>query len=160
MRLISLVVMLPLLFLLVFPPETCALTGNDWKQLPEDAPLQFVINRGFEKCLSLYPIKNWEPLYEDINKLSDFDPKAREFKRMFLNGATIVEPDSAGRILVPPNLKQHAELEKDIVLMATGNKLEIWDSKNYKKFFDSYSPETFSNLANEVMAKGDNKLNS
>ena len=123
------------------------------KQLPEEEQYRFVINRGFEKCLSLYPIKNWEPLYEDINKLSDFDPKAREFKRMFLNGATIVEPDSAGGILVPPNLKQHAELEKDIVLMATGNKLEIWDSKNYKKFFDSYSPETFSNLAKDVMVK-------
>ena len=76
---------------------------------------------------------------------------------MFLNGATIVEPDSAGRILVPPNLKQHAELEKDLVLMATGNKLEIWDSKNYKKFFDSYSPETFSNLAKDVMVKDKDK---
>jgi len=127
------------------------------KQMADDEPMRFVINRGFEKCLSLYPIKNWEPLYEDINKLSDFDPKAREFKRMFLNGATIVEPDSAGRILVPPNLKQHAELEKDLVLMATGNKLEIWDSKNYKKFFDSYSPETFSNLAKDVMVKDKDK---
>jgi MraZ protein len=133
------------------------LPGGFKKQLAEGESLKFVINRGFEKCLSLYPVKNWEPLYNEINNLSDFDPKAREFKRFFLNGATIVEPDSAGRILVPPNLKQHAELEKDLVLMATGNKLEIWDSKNYKKFFDSYSPETFSNLAKDVMVKDKDK---
>jgi MraZ protein len=133
------------------------LPGGFKKQLAEGESLKFVINRGFEKCLSLYPVTNWEPLYNEINNLSDFDPKAREFKRMFLNGATIVEPDSAGRILVPPNLKQHAELEKDLVLMATGNKLEIWDSKNYKKFFDSYSPETFSNLAKDVMVKDKDK---
>jgi MraZ protein len=130
------------------------------KQLTDEEPHRFVINRGFEKCLSLYPIKNWEEQYQDISKLSDFDPQDREFKRYFLNGATIVEPDSAGRILVPPNLKQHADLDKDIVLMAMGNKLEIWDSKNHKQFFDSFSQDKFSNLAKNVMVKKENKLNS
>jgi MraZ protein len=123
------------------------------KQLPEEEGSRFVINRGFEKCLALYPVKNWEPLFADISRLNDFDPKVREFRRYFLNGATIVEPDSAGRLLVPPNLKEHAGLEKDIVLVAAVNKIEIWDSNKYKQFFESYSPDTFSNLANEVMNK-------
>jgi MraZ protein len=69
------------------------------KQLPEEEQGRFVINRGFEKCLTLYPIKNWEPLFADISKLNDFDPKVREFRRYFLNGATFVEPDTAGRLL-------------------------------------------------------------
>ncbi len=51
------------------------------KQLPEEANTQFVINRGLEKCLSLYPIKSWEPIFSDISKLNDFDPKVREFRR-------------------------------------------------------------------------------
>ncbi|HEX5654131.1 MAG TPA: division/cell wall cluster transcriptional repressor MraZ [Chitinophagaceae bacterium] len=123
------------------------------KQLPEEEVSRFVINRGFEKCLALYPVKNWEPLFADISRLNDFDPKVREFRRYFLNGATFVEPDSAGRLLVPPNLKEHAGLEKDIVLVAAVNKIEIWDSNKYKQFFESYSPDTFSNLANEVMNK-------
>jgi len=123
------------------------------KQLPEEEAGRFVINRGFEKCLALYPVKNWEPLFADISKLNDFDPRVREFRRYFLNGATFVEPDSAGRLLVPPNLKDHAGLEKDIVLVAAVNKIEIWDSNKYKQFFESFSPETFSNLANEVMNK-------
>jgi MraZ protein len=123
------------------------------KQLPEEEVSRFVINRGFEKCLALYPVKNWEPLFADISRLNDFDPRVREFRRYFLNGATFVEPDSAGRLLVPPNLKEHAGLEKDIVLVAAVNKIEIWDSNKYKQFFESYSPEAFSNLANEVMNK-------
>lgn len=47
------------------------------KQLPEGAGMQFVMNRGFEKSLALYPIKNWEPLFSDISQLNDFDPKVR-----------------------------------------------------------------------------------
>lgn len=124
------------------------------KQLAEEDSGRYVINRGFEKCLSLYPLKSWEPLFEDIKKLNDFDPKVREFRRYFLNGATFVEPDSAGRLLVPPNLKEHAGLQKDIVLVAAVNKIEIWDSNKYKQLFESFSAEAFSNLAKDVMAKG------
>lgn len=127
------------------------------KQLSDSDGDRFVINRGFEKCLALYPVKNWEPLFADISKLNDFDPKVREFRRYFLNGATFVEPDNAGRLLVPPNLKAHADLEKDIVLVAAVNKIEIWDSNKYKQLFDSFSPDAFSNLAKEVMTKGGNE---
>ena len=125
------------------------------KQLPEKERDLFVINRGFEKCLSLYPMKSWDPLFAKIDKLNEFDPKAREFRRYFLNGATKVEPDSAGRILIPPNLKDHAGLQKDIVLVSAVNKIEIWDSNKYHQLFDSLSAEAYSNLAKEVMAKND-----
>ncbi len=127
------------------------------KQLPEEGASQFVINRGFEKCLSLYPMKSWEPIFGDISKLNDFDPKVREFRRYFLNGATMMDLDSAGRLLVPQNLKEHAGLEKDIVLVSAVNKIEIWDKTKYQQFFESFSPEAFSSLANVVMNKrGDN----
>ena len=126
------------------------------KQLPEEEGTRFVINRGFEKCLTLFPVKNWEPLFADISKLNDFDPKVREFRRYFLNGAQFVEPDTAGRLLVPPNLKDHAGLQKDIVLVAAVNKIEIWDSNKYKQLFESFSPEAFSSLAKDVMAGGKN----
>lgn len=123
------------------------------KQLQEGDADRFVINRGFEKCLSLYPIKSWEPIFSEISKLNDFDPKVREFRRYFLNGATITEADSAGRILIPQNLKEHGGLEKDIVLVSAVNKLEIWDKQRYQQFFESFSSESFSALAQEVMGK-------
>ena len=86
-------------------------------------------------------------------KLNDFDPKVREFLDFFLNGATFVEPDSAGRLLIPPNLKEQSGLGKDIVLVAKIKRIEIWDSNKYKQLFESFSEERYSNLANEVMNK-------
>jgi len=126
------------------------------KQLSEESGSQFVISRGFEKCLTLYPIKNWEPIFSELSKLNDFDPKVREFRRYFLNGAVTVELDTASRLLVPPNLKEHASLEKDIVLVAAMNKIEIWDKNKYQQFFESFSPESFSQLAQQVMTGGNN----
>jgi MraZ protein len=124
------------------------------KQLPEEGDDRFVINRGFEKCLCLYTMKSWELIYAEISKLNDYDPKVRDFRRQYLSGATIVELDSAGRLLVPPNLKGHAGLEKDIVLASAVNKIEIWDKIKYQQFFESFSPENFSAIANQVMNPG------
>ena len=121
------------------------------KQLPEGENTRFVINRGFEKCLSLYPKQSWEPLFAKISTLNDFDPAVRSFRRYFLNGATEVELDSSGRLLLPPNLKEYAELAKDIVLVSAVDKIEIWSADNYTKFFESYSPVDFSSLAQQVM---------
>src|SRR5580698_6053005 len=111
------------------------------KQLPEDSASQFVINRGIETCLSLYPSQSWEPIFSEISKLNDFDPKVREFRRFFLNGAIQMELDSAGRLLIPKNLAEYAGLEKDIVLVSAINKIEIWDKNKYKEFFETFSPE-------------------
>ena len=123
------------------------------KQLPVGVDPVFVVNRGFEKCLTVYPIQSWTPIYENISALNDFDPKVREFRRYFLNGAIQLELDSAGRILLPKNLLEHAGLEKDIVLVSAVTKLEIWDKNKYQQFFDTFSPEAFSSLAAEVMAQ-------
>ena len=80
------------------------------KQLPEGEIPVFVINRGFEKCLTVYPMQSWKPIYENISSLNDFDPKVREFRRYFLNGATQIEVDGAGRLLLPKSLMEHAGL--------------------------------------------------
>lgn len=129
------------------------------KQLPENGDEPFVINRGFEKCLSLYTSESWEPIFSKLGKLNDFDPKVRQFKRYFLNGAIQVSPDSAGRLLMPKNLIEYAGLDKDIVLVSAIDKLEIWDKTKYQQFFETFSPQSFSDLAEEVMAddKSSNK---
>lgn len=123
------------------------------KQLPESAAGQFVVNRGFENCLTLYPMENWQALSEKINKLNDFNPKVREFKRLFLNGATIVELDSAGRMLLPKPLMEYAGIKKDLVFSAQGNKVELWDKDTYHDYIRK-SAANFSDLAAEV-AGGD-----
>ena len=127
------------------------------KQLPKGSSENFVINRGFEKCLSLYPIKSWEPIFAEISDLNDFEPKVRQFRRYFLNGATQVVLDTVNRLLIPKNLMEYAGLEKNIVLVSAVNKIEIWDKNKYQQFFETFSPEAFSNLAKEVMAGEQNK---
>lgn len=122
------------------------------KQLSEGDNAQFVINRGFEKCLTIYPMASWKPIFEKISQLNDFEPKVRAFRRHFLNGAIALELDSAGRILIPKNLMEHAGLDKDIVLVSAVTKLEIWDKGTYKQLFESFSPDEFSELAAQVMA--------
>ena len=126
--------------------------GSLKKQLP-DGESRMIISRGIEKCLTLYPMSSWEPIVARIRSLNDFEPNVREFKRLFLGGATEVELDSAGRLLLPTQLKEYAGLGKDITLAADLDKINIWDSNKYKQFFENFSPEEFSSLAASVMAE-------
>lgn len=122
------------------------------KQLSEADGSLFVVNRGIEKCLTLHPMSSWAPIFDRISQLNDFDPEVRAFRRFFLNGATTVELDTAGRVLVPRNLMEYAGLDRDIVLVSAVNKIEIWSQAAYQQLFDSQSPAEFSALAARVMA--------
>ena len=120
------------------------------KQLPEgNGEHRFVINRGFEKCLTLYPMESWNELSAKVNKLNDFNPKVREFKRLFMNGATIVELDSAGRMLLSKPSQEYAGLDKDVIILAQGNKAELWDKDTYYAYMNN-NAAGFSDLAGEV----------
>lgn len=119
------------------------------KQLPEGSDERFVINRGFENCLTLYPIDVWNALTAKINRLDDFNPQVREFKRLFLNGATIAEPDSASRLLLPKPLQEYAGIKKDIVFSAQGYKIELWDKDTYYNYINAKA-SNFSSLAAQV----------
>lgn len=126
------------------------LPGGLKKQLPEGEG-SFILSRGFEKCLTLYPIKSWELIIAKISQLNDFDPKVRQFRRQFLGGATEIELDSANRMLLPASLKEFAGLQKDIIIAAALDRFEIWDAGKYKQLFEDFLPDAFSDLAKEVM---------
>jgi MraZ protein len=119
------------------------------KQLPEGTAGKFVINRGFENCLTLYTIDTWNAISDKINKLNDFKPNVREFKRLFLNGATMIEVDSADRLLISKQLMDFAGIKKDAVLSAQGNKLELWDKDTYYTYLRERAGG-FSKLAADV----------
>ena len=127
------------------------LPGSLKKQLVEGEN-RFIVSRGFEKCLTLYPLKSWQSILDRISQLNDFDPNVRQFRRQFLGGATEVELDAAGRILLPPTLREFALPGKEIVLAAALDRFEIWDASKYKQLFEDFSADAFSNLAQEVMA--------
>ncbi len=120
------------------------------KKLPEGTST-FMLNRGIEKCLTLYTTEGWETIEQQISVLNDFDEETRIFRRKFLGGITEIELDVAGRMLLPPSLKEYAGLKKDIILVGLLDKIEIWDSAKYNQLFEDFSSETFSKLAANVM---------
>lgn len=119
------------------------------KQLADGVDNKFVINRGFENCVSLYAMDVWNKVFEKVTRLNDFKPEVREFKRLFLNGASIVELDSANRLLITKPLLIYANISKEAVLTAQGNKLELWDKDTYYNYLQQKT-DGFSDLAASV----------
>lgn len=85
-----------------------------------------------QPCLLLYPLKEWEVIEQKLLGLSNFDPKQRSLQRVMLGYATECEIDSAGRILLSHPLRQHAKLEKNIMLVGQLNKFEIWSEAEWQ----------------------------
>ncbi len=84
-----------------------------------------------QPCLLLYPLTEWEIIEQKLLALSNFDPTQRSLQRVMLGYATECELDSAGRILVSSPLRQHAKLEKNIMLVGQLNKFEIWSEAEW-----------------------------
>jgi MraZ protein len=102
-------------------------------QLAADERDNFVVNRGMEKCLMLYPKKVWEEKSAQVNQLNDFDEKARVFKRAFYRGATPMKKDSADRLNFPNQLLEWAGMQDgEVVLAAVQDKIEVWAAKEYE----------------------------
>lgn len=122
-------------------------------QFPESAGNQLVVNRGFEKCLVLYTKEDWLKESARLNDVDDFmSPEIRRFKRIFTNGANLVQIDNAQRILIPKKLLEYAGLEDDVILMAYGNKVEIWSQANYESELNADAAE-MSELAKNFHAQ-------
>lgn len=124
------------------------------KQLPEDQQGEYVINRGLDKCLVLYPISVWEAELEKIFAKNQYVAANREFGRRFLNGASRVEPDGASRLLITKRLCEYAGLDKEIVLIAAYDRVEIWDQQVYEQW-QSDDAVNLERLSEEVMGGQD-----
>ena len=87
---------------------------------------QMVVTVDRDSCLLLYPLPEWEEIERKLVRLPSFNKQARSLQRLLIGHATECELDSAGRILVPPMLREFAGLDKTVVLVGQGNKFEIW----------------------------------
>ncbi len=124
------------------------------RQVSPEAEDKFVINRGFENCLVLYPMNEWKTISDEINELNLYNKKNRDFARYFYRGATELALDSTNRLLLPKQLLAYAKITKQLVLFAFSNRVEVWAKDVYQNLLTD-EPEDFADLAEEVM--GDNK---
>lgn len=124
------------------------------KQLGELESYDFVVNRGMDKHLNLYPKDTWGILSAKVQKLNKFVRKNMQFIRFFFRGATPVSTDSSDRILLPKSLLEYAGIGKEAVLFAHSDRVEIWAKENYHGFLDE-EPDDFAEIAEEVMGQFD-----
>lgn len=120
------------------------------RQIPTEAKETFVVNRGFEKCLTLYPKNEWDKETERINGLNQYKKEVRLFIRHFFRGATEMTLDGSSRLNLPNSLLSYADIDKEIVLFAHTNKIEIWDKATYDAMLDG-DADDFADLAESVM---------
>jgi len=93
-----------------------------------------VITRGLDGCLVVYPIKEWGEMARKLESLPTSQADARNFARIMLSGASEVDLDKLGRILVPDFLKDYASLKKSVAILGISNRIEIWDEEKWQKF--------------------------
>lgn len=79
-----------------------------------------------DRCLLLYPLPHWEAVQQKLENLPNLNPRSRTLQRLLIGHATDLEPDATGRILLPQKLRDYAGLDKKVVLVGQGNKVEIW----------------------------------
>jgi MraZ protein len=120
----------------------------------------FILKRSvFQKCLELYPMKEWDKIMAKLNKLNRFVKKNNDFIRMYTAGVRIVEIDANGRLLIPKDLVNYAGIQGEIVLNAMGAWIEIWDREAYESTINDPRVD-FASLAEEVMGSlGDDLQN-
>ena len=112
---------------------------------------EFVLTKGLDGCLSIYPMEEWKAFEEKLKALPLTKKNARTFSRFFVAGATTCELDKQGRILVPVTLREFAGLEKDVVLTGNITRIEIWSKQ---KWIENSNYDDMDAIAEDMQEMG------
>ncbi len=112
---------------------------------------EFVVTKGMDGCLFAYANEDWRVFEEKLTSLPITNRDARKFARFFLAGAAQVEVDKQGRILLPAHLREFGELEKDVVLVGVGSRIEIW---NRDKWESEGTDDDMDSIGNSMESLG------
>ena len=118
---------------------------------------QFVMTIGFEDCIYLYSLEEWDKLAEKLRALGNKTDLARQIKRLFQANACDSEFDSQGRTLIPQSFREELDLGKEVVIVGNGEKAEIWSKENWKKTFNK--PEFSKENLKKMLETSDLEFN-
>tara|TARA_Y100001960_G_C14279984_1_gene636382 strand:- start:82 stop:531 length:450 start_codon:yes stop_codon:yes gene_type:complete len=113
----------------------------------------FVLTRGFDACLFLYPLDEWKQVENQLSSLSSIRGKHRNFIRSIVRYANYVQYDSQGRIQIPDSLLEYANINKNITVIGVIKKIELWDQNTLEKYEskkDNFTDNDFDELAQEI----------
>ena len=100
----------------------------------EELGERFITTKGLDNCLFLYPMDEWKTIEEKLRTLPFTRADVRSFARFFFSGAAELEIDKQGRILLPPNLRDYAGIERELFVIGVGSRVEIWSSEKWAEY--------------------------
>jgi MraZ protein len=111
---------------------------------------RFVVTRGLDRCLFLFPEDEWRAQESRFRQLSFTKGEARQFNRFYFSGASELTCDKQGRVLIPPYLKDFAGIKRDVMLVGVSNRVEIWNREEWRKFYDQFK-ESYEEIAERLL---------
>ncbi|AOZ73489.1 cell division/cell wall cluster transcriptional repressor MraZ [Boudabousia tangfeifanii] len=119
-------------------------------KLRDQLGAELVLTRGQERCIFVFSAPEFERMYSELRKAPLTSKQARDFTRVILSGADVQTPDKQGRISIAANLRDYANLGRDLVVIGTGSRVEIWDAQAWHNYLPD-AEETFSNTGEEIV---------
>ncbi|MCI1857615.1 MAG: division/cell wall cluster transcriptional repressor MraZ [Sporolactobacillus sp.] len=110
----------------------------------------FVMTRGLDRCLFVYPMSEWKRIEEKLKALPFTKKDARAFTRFFFSGASVCELDKQGRVSIGSGLRDYAGLKKDCVVIGVSTRLEVWDAEAWGDYFEK-STASFADIAESLL---------
>lgn len=110
----------------------------------------FVITRGLDQCLFVYPSVEWVRLEQKMKQLPFTKKDSRAFSRLFFSGAMEVEADKQGRVLIPQNLREYAGIEKEVMFIGVSNRVELWSEDAWRNYFGEAN-DNYEELAEKLV---------
>jgi MraZ protein len=122
------------------------------KYVSPEANDTFIVTRGYEKCLFVYPLDEWNKLEQSIRDLSPTNPQHRFFMRTLLELATESQLDGQSRITIPKELLQFAGIENDVLILGVLERIELWNPRIYQEYLKAQA-DSYENVAQNVLRK-------
>lgn len=110
----------------------------------------FIVTRGLDQCLFVYPMNEWKALEKKLKRLPLTRKDARAFTRFFFSGAVECTVDKQGRINIPAPLRKYALLEKECVVIGVSNRIEFWAKDEWEDYFEA-SEQSFVDIAENLL---------
>lgn len=111
---------------------------------------KFFVTRGLDKCLFMLSEEEWRSQENKLKSMPFTKQQSRTFNRLYFSGAVEVVFDSQGRILLPQNLKDYAEIKKDVVIVGVSSRIEIWARDKWNEFYGN-SRQSYEEIAEKLM---------
>ena len=110
---------------------------------------KFFLTRGLDKCIFMFTEFEWMTQEQKFKNMPFTKNESRAFNRLFFSGAIDVLPDRQGRFILPSYLKEYAEIDKETIILGISNRIEIWNSRKWREFYNN-SSGSFESIAENI----------